>query len=178
MSATALPRLAIGSILAISGAIIAFLLWILYFKPEFIGDFPSGLSYLPTLNAMLNATCAFMLIRGLMAIRRGRQKQHILWISGALCASAMFFISYITYHHYHGDTKFMGQGLIRPVYFFILISHIGLSMAVLPLLIATITAIATGRKELHKKLARRTWPIWLYVSITGVVIYIMLKIWS
>ncbi len=92
----------------------------------------------------------------------------------ALGFTTIFLASYITYHHFMGSTKFGGQGWIRPLYFFILVSHVLLSAAVLPLAMVVLFFALTGRFDRHKKIARRTFPLWLYVSISGVAVYFML----
>jgi putative membrane protein len=94
---------------------------------------------------------------------------------GATTFSALFLVSYITYHYFHGDTKFPGQGWIRPVYFLILISHIGLSMAALPLILATLWYAMRNQFRFHRAVARWTFPVWLYVSVTGVIVYFVLR---
>jgi putative membrane protein len=96
----------------------------------------------------------------------------------ALGASTLFLISYITYHSLHGDTKFAGQGAIRPVYFFILITHIALSAMVLPLIFSSFFFSLSARYRLHKKVSRVTMPIWLYVSVTGVLVFALLKLYA
>ena len=93
----------------------------------------------------------------------------------ATFTSALFLVSYITYHHFHGDTKFVAVGTIRPIYFGILISHILLSAIQVPLILSTLYLALTRKFVKHKKIARITFPIWLYVSVTGVVIFIMLS---
>ncbi|MEM8931027.1 MAG: DUF420 domain-containing protein, partial [Acidobacteriota bacterium] len=94
---------------------------------------------------------------------------------GGVGFSALFLVTYLTYHHYHGDTPFPGQGWIRPVYFAILISHIVLSIAMLPMILLTLYHALGGRFAQHKAIARKTLPIWLYVSVTGVVIFFLLS---
>ena len=92
----------------------------------------------------------------------------------ALGLSAAFLVSYLIYHTFHGDTPFLGEGWIRPVYFFILISHVGLSAVMLPLILITLYFALTGKLNLHPKVARYTLPLWLYVSVTGVLVYLLL----
>ena len=94
---------------------------------------------------------------------------------GATAFSALFLVSYVIYHFFHGDTKFPGQGWIRPTYFFILISHIGLSMVALPLILSALWYALRGKFQIHRRIARWTFPIWLYVSVTGVVVYVLLN---
>ena len=92
--------------------------------------------------------------------------------------SALFLASYITYHYFHGDTKFPAHGLIRPIYFFILITHITLSMTALPLIFATLWYALGSQFRFHRRIARWTFPVWLYVSVTGVIVYAVLKIYT
>ena len=95
-----------------------------------------------------------------------------------LFSSALFFVSYVVYHHFHGDTKFTGTGVVRPVYFFILISHITLSVVVVPLILTSFYLALSDRLSIHRRVSRYTFPMWLYVSVTGVMIFAMLKLFS
>lgn len=132
------------------------------------------LSTLPSLNAALNATSALLLVTGYLFIRQRAIKAHTICMVTACFTSTLFLISYLTYHFFHGATKFPGHGWIRPVYFSILISHTILAVAVAPLAIVTFVRGITGQFQKHVKIARITFPIWLYVSVTGVLIYWML----
>jgi putative membrane protein len=96
----------------------------------------------------------------------------------ALASSGVFLVSYVTYHAYHGDSTFLGQGAVRPIYFAILISHILLSVVALPLVLSTVYLSLSGRFAVHRRLARWTFPIWLYVSVTGVVVFAMLQVFG
>jgi uncharacterized membrane protein YozB (DUF420 family) len=129
---------------------------------------------LPTLNAALNATSAVFLTTGYVLIRRGHRTGHEWCMLAALGASALFLTSYVVYHLNTGSRPFPGQGPIRLIYFAILITHVLLAAAVLPLALVTATRALKGRFDRHVRIARRTLPIWLYVSVTGVVIYLML----
>jgi putative membrane protein len=166
-------RSALALIGAISAAALGFLIWLIYFAEAAQG--PAWVAVLPTLNACFNASSSVLMVAGILAIKRGRRDIHLRFMLGALLASTLFLLSYIAYHHFHGDTKFAGVGWIRPVYFFILISHIILSAVVLPLLLATVYFAATDRLQRHKPLARIVFPLWLYVSISGVAVYFFLK---
>ncbi len=119
-----------------------------------------------------------LLVAGLLAIRSGRRELHIKLMLSAVGVAGLFLASYIVYHHFHGDTRFGGQGLIRPVYFFILISHIAGSIVALPLVLTTLFFAGTKRFERHLKIARVTFPVWLYVSVTGVTVFFLLKLWG
>ena len=132
------------------------------------------ISYLPHLNAFLNTTSALLLIAGYRFIRAGAINRHRNCQVAALVTSTCFLISYLTYHYYHGDTRFLGQGIVRPVYFVILITHVILAIVILPLVLITTYRAARGDFIRHKKIARWTLPLWLYVSVTGVIVYLML----
>jgi uncharacterized membrane protein YozB (DUF420 family) len=132
------------------------------------------LSKLPALNAALNATSAFLLVLGYFFIRRRLIKSHTMCMMMACGTSTLFLISYLYYHFHHGSTRFQGEGFIRPVYFSILISHTILAAVILPLVIVTVVRAFSGNFSKHAAIARITYPVWLYVSFTGVLIYFML----
>jgi putative membrane protein len=167
-------RAVLSSILVLSAGIIYFLFWLIYLREPATGESSFNLSYLPAVNALLNSMSASCLILGYLAIRKGARTRHIKMMLSALTFSSLFLISYLTYHTFHGDTSFQGEGWIRPLYFFILISHISLSAVVLPLILTTVYYAATGNFNQHPKIARVTLPLWLYVSVTGVLVYLML----
>lgn len=129
---------------------------------------------LPTLNAVLNATSAILLVTGYLLIRQGRREAHRRTMLAAVACSTVFLASYLTYHFQVGSVRFQGQGFIRPVYFAILVSHTLLAIAILPLVLTTLRHALSGRFERHRAVARITLPLWGYVSITGVVVYWML----
>ena len=118
---------------------------------------------------------SLLLVGGYVAVRRRKYELHLKLMFAALGSSALFFVSYVVYHHFHGDTKFLGTGSIRAVYFFVLISHIILSAVAVPLILLSFYLSLAGRLALHRKVSRYTFPIWLYVSVTGVMIYLMLR---
>ena len=136
-------------------------------------------SDLPALNASLNALSTVFISAGWLLIRRGHWRQHIACMITAVLTSAAFLASYLTYHWLRGgqSTRFAGTGLIRPIYFTILISHILLAFAILPLVIMTLLPAFRRAWEKHTRLGRWTMPIWLYVSVTGVLVYFMLYQW-
>lgn len=129
---------------------------------------------LPTLNAALNALSGIFLLTGYVLIRRRQINAHRNAMLGAFAASTVFLISYVIYHAEAGSRPFTGQGPIRLVYFAILISHVLLAAAILPMAISTLSRGLRGRYAEHKRIARWTFPTWLYVSVTGVVVYVML----
>jgi|SRR5579872_4210354 len=163
-------------IAVLSVAVAAFLIWLIYFKGRL--EAPQWVASLPAANATFNSLCALCLVGGYINIRRRRIPVHRRFMLSAAGFSALFLVSYVTYHFFHGDTRFPGHGWIRPVYFFVLISHIGLSMVALPLIFATLYFALTRGFQVHRKIARWTFPIWLYVSVTGVVVYFMLRAYT
>lgn len=133
-----------------------------------------GIADLPALNASLNAASAICLVGGYYSIRRQRPTAHKRFMLSALGISTLFLTSYLVYHFQVGAVAFKGTGWIRPVYYSILLSHIVLAAVILPLALITLYQAWKERFESHKRLARWALPIWLYVSITGVIIYRML----
>jgi len=130
---------------------------------------------LPRLNALLNGTAFFCLIGSLLAIRRKKITLHRNLNLGALTLSLLFLVSYVIFHATTESTSFGGEGAIRSVYFFILLTHILLSIVIIPLALWTTVRGLQGNVERHKKIARYTWPLWLYVTATGVVVYLMIS---
>lgn len=135
---------------------------------------PEYIPFLPHLNAVLNTTSALLLLAGFRFIRLGRIQAHRNCQVTAVLTSTLFLISYLTYHYYHGATRFAGQGLVRPLYFTILITHTILAVVIVPLIVVTLYRAARGDFVRHRRLARWTLPLWLYVSVTGVIVYLML----
>lgn len=132
------------------------------------------LSALPGINASLNSISALLLAIGYILIRRGRVAAHRFCMLSAFATSTLFLVSYLTYHFQVGSVPYEGQGWVRPLYFSILISHIILAAAIVPLALVTLVRAVRGNFERHKRIARWTLPIWLYVSVTGVIVYWML----
>jgi len=132
------------------------------------------LSDLPALNASLNATAAVLLVVGFSLIRSGRIRQHRAVMIAACVVSTLFLTSYVIYHANVGSKPFQGRGAIRVVYFTILLTHVVLAAAVVPLALVTLSRGLRGRFDRHRAVARWTFPIWLYVSVTGVIVYLML----
>jgi putative membrane protein len=129
---------------------------------------------LPAINASLNATSSVFLVTGYVLIRARRIAQHRACMLAALSTSVLFLICYIVYHAQVGSVRFTRQGLVRPVYFTILITHVMLAVTVLPLAIVTAARGLRGDYVRHRRIARWTFPIWLYVSVTGVLVYVLL----
>jgi len=128
----------------------------------------------PALNASLNATSAILLICGLACIKAKRVGAHRACMVAACLVTAAFFVSYLLYHAQVGSVRFLGTGWARPVYFAVLISHTILAVVIVPLVLRTLWLAIHERFEAHKRLARWTFPLWLYVSVTGIVVYWML----
>jgi uncharacterized membrane protein YozB (DUF420 family) len=129
---------------------------------------------LPTLNALLNATSAAFLVTGWLLIRSKRREAHRKAMTSALVCSALFLVSYLVYHAKVGSVRFTGTGAARTVYLAVLLSHTLLAAAVAPLAVTAFLLARRGRFDRHRRLARWTLPVWLYVSLTGVVVYVML----
>lgn len=128
----------------------------------------------PAFNALLNFTSAVCLLNGYRNIKRGRKDPHRRWMLAAFSCSVVFLISYLAYHFRVGSVSFSGRGPLRTLYFAILLSHTALAALAGPLAVATLTRALQARFDLHRLLARITFPVWIYVSLTGVVVYFML----
>jgi putative membrane protein len=171
-------RAAVLAILAISVAASLFLFWLVYVH-QAPTAFAHKLSFLPGLNAVFNGLSALALTTGLFFILKRRIVAHRNAMMTAFVFSSLFLVSYITNHALHGDQLFPGHGLARTIYLWILITHIFLSVFALPLVLVTFFFSLSGRFVQHKKIARWTFPIWLYVSVTGVIVGVMLMMhWS
>jgi putative membrane protein len=167
---------AIAVILVISAAVFGFLVWLIYLKPA-AGYTSRVIGALPAVNACLNALSTGFLVAGYVEIRHRRYSRHMTLMFAALASSTLFLICYVIYHNFHGDTKFINPNrIIRPVYFFILITHIVLSGVAVPLILTSFYLSLAGKYALHRRVSRFTFPIWLYVSITGVLVFAMLKL--
>ena len=168
---------ALAVVLSLSAVVLGFLIWLVYFKPR-AGYSGEIISALPAVNAVLNSLSACFLVAGFVAIRSRKFVRHMRLMFAALVTSALFFVSYVIYHNAHGDTHFAGVGTVRPIYFSILISHIVLSAIVVPMILMTFYLSLAGKYAVHRRLARYTLPIWLYVSVTGVAVFAMLKVYN
>lgn len=133
------------------------------------------LSFLPPIYATINGITAVVLVAGVLAIKNGKRQLHKQLMTTAIALSVAFLVMYVAYHMTTDSTKFGGEGIIRNVYFIILISHILLSIAVIPLVLITYVRALAEKFDNHKKIAKITFPIWLYVAVTGVVVYLMIS---
>ncbi len=170
------PLPVVVGIVGVSAIASLFLAWLVYFHaPTDVAG--THLTFLPALNAVLNTCCTIALLFGLRFIRRREINAHRNSMFTAFLFSSFFLVAYITNHAMHGDMRFLGQGSVRSMYFALLISHIFLSVVALPMILITFYLSLSGRFPLHRKVARYTYPIWLYVSVTGVIVYAMLAVY-
>ncbi len=132
-------------------------------------------SFLPPIYASINGLTAILLLVGLWAIRSGHREWHERIMKTCIALSASFLLMYVAYHMTSDSTSYGGEGAIKYIYFFILITHILLSVAVVPMVLFTFSRALSGNFEKHRALARFTFPIWLYVAVTGVVVYLMIS---
>ena len=166
-------RIALSIIGVLSLAIVA-VVGVLLLAHDPARPFRAEAAALPALNAALNATCAALLVVGWIAIRRRRIAVHRACMLAACVTSALFLCSYVVYHALAGSRPFAGQGWIRALYFPILVSHVVLAAAMVPFVLTTVYRALSGRFDRHVPIARRTLPVWLYVSVTGVLVYLLL----
>ena len=171
------PKKGVAIILGISAAALALLLVVIYGHGR-AAEAPAWVGWLPALNAALNGTSAVLLVLAWMAVKKREVARHARLMLGALGSSALFLVSYIVYHSVHGDSRFPGEGLVRPIYFFVLVTHIVLSAVVLPLIFSSFFFSLSGRFPIHRKVSRFTLPVWLYVSVTGVLVFALLRAYS
>lgn len=167
------PPGVIAAVLAVSAVASLFLFWLVYFHPP-VDLAGTQLAFLPALNAVLNGFAAVALAAGFGFIRARNVGAHRASMFVAFFFSTLFLVCYITNYALHGEMHFLGRGGVRWVYFPLLISHIILATVCLPMILITFFLSLTARFPAHKKIARWTFPVWLYVSITGVVVYLML----
>lgn len=146
-------------------------------RPDLKIPLPDGVSFtfLPPIHATINALAAFVLIGALVAVKAGRIALHRQFIMAAMVLSVLFLLSYVAYHFTTVETRYGGEGIMRSIYFILLISHIVLAAISLPLILLTFVAGWTNHFATHRRLARWVFPIWLYVAITGPLCYLMLR---
>ena len=178
MTVTAAPqsstRPAIAVIMVISAAATLFLFWLIYIHPAAATS--DQYAFLPALNAVLNGLSAIALLVGFTFIKSHKIKAHRAAMITAFGFSTLFLISYILHHALHGDVRYPAHAALRSVYLPLLASHIVLAVVALPLILVTFFFSLSGRIPQHRKVARWTFPLWLYVSVTGVVTYVMLRL--
>ncbi len=157
----------------LSAAALAFLTYLLVLRRAG----PSGidLRFLPAVNASLNGIAALLLCSGYVAIRRGARKLHQYLMVSAFAVSSLFLVSYLIYHFVHGHTQYEGSGAGRAIYLFVLLSHIALSSTIVPLALTSFYYAWRNKLSLHRRVSKITLPIWIYVSVTGVLIFFLLR---
>ena len=171
------PSPVLATIVVVSGLAVSFLLWLLYVHHA-SSNFAGRWMFLPALNALLNGLCAVALCVGFYFIKHRQVQAHRRSMLLAFAFSSAFLASYIVNHALHGDTIFPGHGPVRTIYLAILASHVILSIVALPMVLTTFFFSLTGRFPMHRRIARITFPIWLYVSVTGVVVFAFLKAYA
>jgi len=175
ISEISIPK-AIATIVLISVLAFAFLLWMLYFK-ETAQTTETWVNQLPALNALLNSASTIFILLGFRAVKKKEFVKHMKLMLTAFVTSSFFIIGYLLYHNFVGHTPFPGEGIIRPIYFFILITHIILSAFIVPLVLTSFYFAFSGKFNIHRKVSKWTFPVWLYVSVTGVMIFFILNIY-
>ena len=158
----------------VSAAALALLSWLLLFHGG-LQSADVNLRFMPAVNACFNATAATLLVAGWVAVKRGRSDLHRYFMVAAFAASALFLVGYLAYHAVHGDTKFGGVGAVRTVYLVLLASHVLLSIGIVPLSLTAFWFAWKKEFSRHTRVTRVLWPLWLYVSVTGVVVFLMLR---
>ena len=138
---------------------------------------PEQYAFFPALNATLNGTSAAFLLTGRILIAKGRIAAHRTCMIAAVTASGLFLACYVFFHYKVGNILFLGKGWARPVYFSVLISHVTLAIVIVPLAVITLSRGLKSRFDRHRAIARWTWPLWMYVSVSGVIVYFMLYRW-
>lgn len=158
---------------AVSVVALAVIAWILLFREAVPGG--RDLSFMPAVNASLNACASVLLVCGWVAIRRRATRAHKFLMVSAFACSGLFLVGYLAYHWIHGDTRYQGTGALRTIYFVVLATHVLLSTTVLPCALLAFWFAARKRFDLHRRLNRVFLPVWLYVSVTGVAIFFFLR---
>ncbi|CAM3525335.1 DUF420 domain-containing protein [Marinicrinis lubricantis] len=148
---------------------------VLFFMPEYDGELAFDVTIFPLLNAVFNSFTFVFLCSALYFIKLKNIKLHRRFIFSAFVTTALFLVSYVTYHYLTESTPYGGEGILRGIYFFVLITHILLAIAIVPLALISLSRGLQMKVEKHRKIARWTMPIWLYVSLTGVIVYLMIS---
>lgn len=165
----------VGPLIAILSLVLVGIITVLFFLPAYDGEIGFDVKILPLLNAVFNCFTFISLVVALVAIMKKNVRMHRAFIGGAFTSTTLFLVSYVAYHYLTESTKYGGEGALRSIYFFILISHILLAIVVVPLALLSAVRGLQMKVDKHRKIARWTMPIWLYVSLTGVVVYLMIS---
>ncbi|MGV3540309.1 MAG: DUF420 domain-containing protein [Rufibacter sp.] len=162
-------------LIAILSVVVPLLVAILMFMPQTgkLGDL--NVSFLPRLHAVLNSLTAIALVVGYRFIKKGNRRNHRFAMTTAFVLSAFFLISYVTYHYQAPPTSYGGEGVLKTIYYFILITHIVLAAVIVPLVLLSIYFAVSGQFTRHRKVSRWTFPLWLYVAVTGVLVYVLIS---
>lgn len=155
--------------------VIVALIAVLFFLPGYEGEIGFDVKILPMLNAIFNSFTFLALVVALVAIKKKNIKMHKTFVGVAFVSTTLFLVSYVTYHYLTESTSYGGEGIMRGIYFFILITHIVLAAVVVPFALFSVIRGLTNQIEKHRKISRWTMPIWLYVSLTGVIVYLMIS---
>jgi len=161
-------------LIVVLSVVIVALVAILFFLPAYDGEIGFDVTILPLLNAIFNSFTFLFLVVALVAIKKKNIPMHRSFIWGAFGSTTLFLLSYVTYHYLTESTPYGGEGALRYIYFFILITHILLAIVIVPLALISLARGLSMQVEKHRKIARWTMPIWLYVSLTGVIVYLMI----
>lgn len=162
-------------LVAILTVVIVALVAILFFLPAYDGEIGFNVKILPMLNAIFNSFTFLSLVVALVAIKRKNIKMHRTFVGMAFLTTTLFLASYVTYHYLTESTPYGGEGILRGIYFFVLLTHIVLAVVVVPLALLSVVRGMTGQIEKHRKISKWTMPVWLYVSLTGVIVYLMIS---
>ena len=168
-----MKRGTINAIVWVLSLVVVAAVALLYITPRI--ELGMDVSFLPLVHACINGTVALLLLLGRWWIRQGKRNAHRWSMVSAFALSGLFLVSYVTYHSASDPTTFGGEGVMRWVYYLVLVSHIILAALILPLILFTMARALNGSFARHRKLARITWPLWLYVSVTGVLVYLMIS---
>ncbi|MFD0588575.1 DUF420 domain-containing protein [Paenibacillus sp. GCM10027627] len=162
-------------LVAVLSVVLVAIIAILFFLPAYEGEVGFDVKLLPLLNAIFNCFTFLALLVALFAIKKKNVKMHRAFIGMAFTSTTLFLVSYVTYHYLTESTPYGGEGILRGIYFFVLLTHIVLAIVVVPLALMSVVRGLAGQVEKHRKIARWTMPIWLYVSLTGVIVYLMIS---
>jgi len=165
----------LAKLLIYTVSVVVFLAVVILANVELKIDLGFNVHIFATINAVINSIVAILLLSALIAVKKSKYLLHRNLMSSAIVLSSLFLVSYILHHLLTGDTKFGGVGALRYFYFFILITHIFLAAVILPFILFTAYRGLVSEWPAHKKIARITWPIWFYVSVTGVIVYLMIS---
>lgn len=165
----------VGPLVAILSLVLVAIITVLFFLPAYDGEIGFDVTILPLLNAIFNCFTFIALVVALAAIMKKNVRLHRAFIGAAFTSTTLFLVSYVTYHYLTESTKYGGEGALRSIYFFILLTHILLAIVVVPLALLSAVRGLQMKVDKHRKIARWTMPIWLYVSLTGVIVYLMIS---